>query len=42
MAEGEVIPGYGHAVLRSTDPRFTQQKVFSLKYLADNELIKLV
>ena len=22
MAEGKVIPGYGHAVLRHTDPRF--------------------
>jgi len=22
MASGKVIPGYGHAVLRKTDPRF--------------------
>ncbi len=23
LASGQVIPGYGHAVLRQTDPRFT-------------------
>jgi len=23
MTTGKVIPGYGHAVLRNTDPRFT-------------------
>lgn len=23
LASGKVVPGYGHAVLRITDPRFT-------------------
>ncbi len=26
LAEGKVVPGYGHAVLRKTDPRFDAQK----------------
>jgi len=25
LSEGKVVPGYGHAVLRKTDPRFTAQ-----------------
>ena len=25
LNSGRVIPGYGHAVLRKTDPRFTSQ-----------------
>merc|ERR1712010_329791 len=37
-----VIPGYGHAVLRKTDPRYTAQRVFAQKYLPDNELFKIV
>ena len=27
-----VIPGYGHAVLRKTDPRYTCQREFALKH----------
>ena len=27
----QVIPGYGHAVLRKTDPRYTCQREFALK-----------
>ena len=39
---GKVIPGYGHAVLRKTDPRYTCQREFALKHLPDDELFKLV
>jgi citrate synthase len=27
ISEGKVVPGYGHAVLRKTDPRFTAQMI---------------
>lgn len=37
---GFVVPGYGHAVLRKTDPRYTLQREFSLKYLSDDPLFK--
>lgn len=36
LNEGKVIPGYGHAVLRKTDPRFTAQLEFGNKYLPDD------
>jgi citrate synthase len=39
---GQVIPGYGHAVLRKTDPRYTAQREYCLKYLPDDELFKVV
>jgi len=39
---GKVIPGYGHAVLRKTDPRYTSQREFALKHMPDDELFKLV
>ncbi|KZS92366.1 citrate synthase [Sistotremastrum niveocremeum HHB9708] len=39
---GQVIPGYGHAVLRKTDPRYTAQREFALKHLPDDPLFKLV
>ncbi|MEW6506274.1 MAG: citrate (Si)-synthase [Bacteroidota bacterium] len=37
-----VIPGYGHAVLRKTDPRYMAQREFCLKYLPDDTLFKYV
>merc|ERR1712134_127193 len=37
-----VIPGYGHAVLRKTDPRYSAQRVFAQKYLPDDPLFKIV
>jgi citrate synthase len=37
-----VIPGYGHAVLRKTDPRYTAQREFALKHIPDDKLFKLV
>ncbi len=39
---GQVIPGYGHAVLRKTDPRYTAQREFCLANLPDDPLFKLV
>jgi len=39
---GQVVPGYGHAVLRKTDPRYTAQRDFALKHLPDDPLFKLV
>ena len=38
----KVIPGYGHAVLRKTDPRYTCQREFALKHLPDDRLFKVV
>ncbi|KAG7348401.1 citrate synthase [Nitzschia inconspicua] len=38
----KVIPGYGHAVLRKTDPRYTSQREFALKHMPDDELFKVV
>ncbi|WP_321285924.1 citrate (Si)-synthase [uncultured Sunxiuqinia sp.] len=42
LGEGRVIPGYGHAVLRQTDPRFTAQQEFAKKYVKDDKLINIV
>lgn len=42
LAEGKVVPGYGHAVLRKTDPRYIAQQEFAKTYLADDELFKIV
>ncbi len=42
LAEGKVIPGYGHAVLRKTDPRFIAQNEFAKKYMPDDEAFKIV
>jgi len=42
LNSGQVIPGYGHAVLRKTDPRFTAQREFALKYLPEDPIFKLV
>ncbi|PLX70102.1 MAG: type I citrate synthase [Denitrovibrio sp.] len=44
LNSGQVIPGYGHAVLRKTDPRYTSQQEFCLNTpgLKDYPLFKLV
>ncbi|MCF8363221.1 MAG: citrate (Si)-synthase [Prolixibacteraceae bacterium] len=42
LENGRVVPGYGHAVLRQTDPRFTAQKEFADKYIKNDNLIKTV
>lgn len=38
----QVVPGYGHAVLRKTDPRYTCQREFALKKLPNDPMFKLV
>jgi len=42
LDKGMVIPGYGHAVLRLPDPRFTAQYEFGKKHMPDDELFRLV
>jgi len=42
LNSGKVIPGYGHAVLRITDPRYTAQREFALKHLPDDPIFKTV
>lgn len=42
LNSGRVIPGYGHAVLRKTDPRYTAQREFALKHLPEDELFHIV
>jgi citrate synthase len=42
ITAGKVVPGYGHAVLRKTDPRFTAQMEFGKKHLADDKLVNTV
>ena len=42
LKSGKVIPGYGHAVLRKTDPRYSCQREFALKYMPDDPLFKIV
>ncbi len=42
LDEGRVIPGYGHAVLREPDPRFTAQRRFAEKHLSGDQLIRVV
>jgi len=39
---GQVIPGFGHAVLRKTDPRYQAQREFCLKHLPNDDLFKYV
>lgn len=42
LKAGKVIPGYGHAVLREPDPRFTAQRVFAEEYIPDDDYVKIV
>merc|ERR1712055_703663 len=42
LKSGVVIPGYGHAVLRKTDPRYTCQREFALKHLPNDDMFSLV
>jgi len=42
LNSGQVIPGFGHAVLRKTDPRYMAQREFCLKHLPDDPLFKYV
>ncbi|ONK61903.1 uncharacterized protein A4U43_C08F34760 [Asparagus officinalis] len=42
LKSGKVVPGFGHGVLRKTDPRYTCQREFALKHLPDDSLFQLV
>jgi citrate synthase len=42
LNSGQVIPGFGHAVLRKTDPRYTAQREFCLKHIKDDLLFDYV
>ena len=41
LKAGRVVPGYGHAVLRKTDPRYTCQREFALKHMPNDPLVRL-
>jgi len=41
LNSGKVIPGYGHAVLRVPDPRFTAQMEFAKARFPEDELVRL-
>jgi len=42
LKAGQVIPGFGHAVLRKTDPRYMIQREFALKHMADDPIMHYV
>ncbi|HFA52060.1 MAG TPA: citrate (Si)-synthase [Bacteroidetes bacterium] len=42
IAAGKVIPGYGHAVLRKPDPRFTAQKGFAERNIKNDDIVNVV
>lgn len=41
LASGKVIPGFGHAVLRNTDPRYSLEHEFAMKNLPNDPTFKL-
>lgn len=41
LKSGKVVPGFGHAVLRKTDPRYTCQAVFARRHMPDYPLYRL-
>ncbi|MEE9188732.1 MAG: citrate (Si)-synthase [Anaerolineales bacterium] len=41
LNRGQVIPGYGHAVLRKPDPRFTAQFKYAQEYMPDDEVFQI-
>lgn len=42
LAAGRVVPGYGHAVLRQPDPRFTAQRRFAEAHLSESPIVQVV
>lgn len=42
LNSGKVVPGFGHGVLRKTDPRYTCQREFAMKHLPEDPLFQLV
>ncbi len=41
LNSGQVIPGYGHAVLRTPDPRYVAQFEFAKAHFPDDELVRV-
>ncbi len=42
LKAGQVIPGYGHAVLRVEDPRYTALRNFGRQYMPDDPVFAIV
>jgi len=42
LNKGEVVPGYGHAVLRQPDPRFMAQKRFAEENMPSDPIVNIV
>ncbi len=42
LNSGQVIPGFGHAVLRKTDPRYMELRNWCLKHLPDDPVFRYV
>ncbi|CAH1992917.1 unnamed protein product [Acanthoscelides obtectus] len=42
LKSGQVVPGFGHAVLRKTDPRYISQREFAERHFPDDPLFKIV
>jgi citrate synthase len=42
LDRGKVVPGYGHAVLRITDPRYMAQLNYCKKYFPDDEIVNII
>jgi citrate synthase len=42
LRSGRVVPGYGHGVLRATDPRYMAQREFAQRHMPDDDNFKIV
>jgi citrate synthase len=42
LQAGRVVPGFGHAVLRRTDPRYMAQREFALHAMPEDQLFRIV
>lgn len=42
LSQGKVVPGYGHAVLRKTDPRFVSQMGFAKRHMPEDDMVNTV
>jgi citrate synthase len=39
LSAGRVVPGFGHAVLRKTDPRYVALRDFGLRHMPDDDMM---
>jgi citrate synthase len=42
LESGQVVPGFGHGVLRVTDPRYMAQRAFALEHMPDDPNFRIV